>query len=1723
MRHGKHIFAAAAALVLTVGAGAAGFSKTKSYANNFTDVAPDAWYAAVVADAYEFGILNGDSDTTFNPDGTLTVAEGVTIASRLHAALTDRAIPEKTGGNWYDRYVDYAFANGLADADTFEDFETPIFRHEIASLLAAATGEMPVINTVSSLPDVAKGAPFAPAVFKLCQAGILTGNDAYGTFAPYSYLLRSEIAAMSVRIADENARVRKDFPATGARAFTDAYAVIDNPWNALGGWDYDNRFDLLNFTGEKKSTLTDASDEEFYAFRRSFAPENEGLLRLEIAGNFRSNDGGVYLALEDAKENRVVEITAKGGEWVLAGVDGTSTGVAVSADLAAYYTFVFAVDLDENTASVIVNNRESGKVSIAPDASLCRLVIGTNKTGKGMIEKDHVMLWKNAVLNETFLAGEGQSGEQPASWKTTGDFVISRMGASVYGKDVYSLKADSKAGSVSTVEKTYTPVTGKVALEAYILLPEKTDGAAVAFTSGGRDALRVETRGGKFCVGDTVLHDYIPNVWQWLYAEADLLAGSVTVKINGKTRATLPLDVITLDGVRVTFAPTTDGAMWVDDLKVTPLTDHADYPAYPAVASSDGYNVGLNLCCLWRDLQSGEGWDAMSAFPEFDTYLGFYDEGLPETADREIKLMAEHGIDFAHVCWYTPSYNTYNQSTPIKKSRFSHAALHDGYMNARYSDLIKFCIMWENSWQDVSSLEQFKAYIWNYWKEYYLSDDRYLRLDNKALITVWDRTALMKAFGGTTQALKDGIAFMNEDIKTLGYDGVILLCQTQGANGGGFYEGLEAMGLDGAYAYHWGPKGYDAAYQIECNETNAASAASHALFVPTVSNGFNCVGRSHVRYPVITGADHLAVAENIKAILASRHTGSWQDNTLIVSTWNEYSEGTYVMPTRGTGFDYLENIRKTFTSDTSDHTEADKPLTASQKARIGHLYPPHRSPVRRLRLEKTEAESAVFSPDDLVAVRTYDMAKGGAGYFSPEFGIDGWDTGRGVIAGSSSQGDFCLHAIAPAFTPLKAEDVSYIHLRMKSSVKDEFEVFFMTNTASAWSGMRRFVGTHTAAGTFDDYYIRVAGHSEWKDTVTGIRIDPITAPGSFEIALVEFLTEKPTPDTTPKLEVNGTLLDLSFAPAYTPDGDIAVAAEVSKGFFSALRVFHTFDRFDGVLTLQTRDERTLAFTVGRDTVAVDGAERPLGYTFTLRDGLPVFHMKKLASLLGYPVKTEGLVTSVRSCTDAEFEKIMARKPDRFEFDFAGDVEGFVPQLGKIDAVDGKLVFVPTGADVAVFKLVNLNASDYTHVVMGIEYSEALAGETPQLFFTTSREPRYGWKAENCINGRYDLDGKKPGDIVEVRFKLSENAAFTGTITGLRFDPIGTQNVFKIDYIRCIYDDSLDYTGLSPVEELSYEFDKDGAAGAWIGQNCEVSVIDGTLNGLCTADDVAVVNFALNIPADMAQVVVVGVKYDPAFCHEQADLFFSTDKSPGFSANKCVHANYFVPDGTKEGDTVEILFDLTTNRYFKSTVKSLRFDVHGGRYPFAVDYIRLYDKDGYLPPDDNIPVNTLTGPTSVTVTDAANLPEGVTVKADGAGRLEITDDPDDPGKKVFRIACGTAGDYYTYFRLFMQFEAGKTYSVSYQIYPLKNMNGADYTTTIGGNIAYGSDGETADSHLFDFGATKVSGSGWQSVDTTVAVDSDYNPTDLDRLELWGRPFEGAGVEYLVKDIVVKPVS
>jgi len=174
----------------------------------FADVPDGAWYAENVRTAYELGLIKGISETEFNPDGKITLAETIALACRLHSDYYDNDEAFVQGDVWYEVYVDYAEENGILNKGAFADYNAAATRLQFAEVFAAALPKnaLRAINDIQAgqIPDVARNA----AVYLLYNAGVLTGSDENGTFLPDTTIRRCEVAAIVTRMADESLRQR---------------------------------------------------------------------------------------------------------------------------------------------------------------------------------------------------------------------------------------------------------------------------------------------------------------------------------------------------------------------------------------------------------------------------------------------------------------------------------------------------------------------------------------------------------------------------------------------------------------------------------------------------------------------------------------------------------------------------------------------------------------------------------------------------------------------------------------------------------------------------------------------------------------------------------------------------------------------------------------------------------------------------------------------------------------------------------------------------------------------------------------------------------------------------------------------------------------------------------------------------------------------------------------------------------------------------------------------------------------------------------------------------------------------------------------------------------------------------------------------------------------------------------------------------------------------------
>lgn len=175
----------------------------------FTDVADNAWYAGAVQYVYEYGLMDGTSDTSFEPEIVTSRAMIVTILYRLEGKPTTdmSAFSDVRPGQWYTDAVAWATRNQIVTGyDGAFRPDDPLTRQDMATILyryASYKGyNVSARADLSAYTDAGQVSGYAADAMSWANAaGLITGVTA-GTLVPQGHATRAEVAAILTRFCE---------------------------------------------------------------------------------------------------------------------------------------------------------------------------------------------------------------------------------------------------------------------------------------------------------------------------------------------------------------------------------------------------------------------------------------------------------------------------------------------------------------------------------------------------------------------------------------------------------------------------------------------------------------------------------------------------------------------------------------------------------------------------------------------------------------------------------------------------------------------------------------------------------------------------------------------------------------------------------------------------------------------------------------------------------------------------------------------------------------------------------------------------------------------------------------------------------------------------------------------------------------------------------------------------------------------------------------------------------------------------------------------------------------------------------------------------------------------------------------------------------------------------------------------------------------------------------
>ena len=188
--------------------------RSRNYTSNFTDVPRTEWYYEAVSYVATEGLMNGVSTTQFNPNGTASRAQIVTILWRLAgepSALTG-AFTDVPAGEYYSTAVAWASRQGIVTGVGNNRFEpnSNITREQLAVILYRYAQDAGYSTTASGsitgYYDYARVNGYARTALQWAVGtGLITGTSST-TLSPQDTATRAQVATILMRFCENIVR-----------------------------------------------------------------------------------------------------------------------------------------------------------------------------------------------------------------------------------------------------------------------------------------------------------------------------------------------------------------------------------------------------------------------------------------------------------------------------------------------------------------------------------------------------------------------------------------------------------------------------------------------------------------------------------------------------------------------------------------------------------------------------------------------------------------------------------------------------------------------------------------------------------------------------------------------------------------------------------------------------------------------------------------------------------------------------------------------------------------------------------------------------------------------------------------------------------------------------------------------------------------------------------------------------------------------------------------------------------------------------------------------------------------------------------------------------------------------------------------------------------------------------------------------------------------------------
>lgn len=313
---------------------------------------------------------------------------------------------------------------------------------------------------------------------------------------------------------------------------------------------------------------------------------------------------------------------------------------------------------------------------------------------------------------------------------------------------------------------------------------------------------------------------------------------------------------------------------------------------------------------------------------------GYEMDDDPEVMERWINAATDHGINVFIFDWYW-----------FDGKPFLESSLNEGFLKAKNNQEMKFYVMWANHdvrrnywnvhkyendtsilWKGAVDLANFKI-IAKRVIDNYFTKQNYFTINEEPVFYIFDANNFVKGLGGLRQT-RNAIDYFREEAIKAGFPGLHIQVRAAGSmepsilqdrlsEGKSVNELIEFLGINSVTKYGWGVhEDYIKLGSETIQKRQKLDSMLNVPYFPNVSIGWD----DTPRFPHKTRKDIISNNKSPESFAAYLQKAKEycdahpeQPKLITVFSWNEWVEGSYLLPDMKYGFKHLEAVQRVIT------------------------------------------------------------------------------------------------------------------------------------------------------------------------------------------------------------------------------------------------------------------------------------------------------------------------------------------------------------------------------------------------------------------------------------------------------------------------------------------------------------------------------------------------------------------------------------------------------------------------------------------------------------------------------------------------------------------------------------------------------------------------------------------------------------------------------------------